>query len=367
MVKKKRFNGTIIYGVLLFVIYLLLFPPGTGKELIVKPERLYNLAENSAGITGNYNNNEKTTSFQVGEVFGYIDSGLNLLYQDTINFNIALSDSGFINYSSIQEGEQGLVYRDFRGEVKSSFHFPGYPMVSRDGKRIFIVKTDATGLKEISMDGEELWGASFPSIITAFCSQNEYSLAGLLNGNLKLYNGEGKCLYSVSLKSAKAQSVYGCALSKGGKEIGAVYGLSPQRLVLIKRDISNFQKPLTKDIDTDFRRPVFIDFSDDGKYLFVEGNEKIMIMNIDSDKSTFVPFTGRFAGLYVSRGSTDGIILTRTDNDNKPVSRIYVFRPPQLIFIEETSLSRTVSVKLFGKYLLIGLDMKLLILGIGEA
>jgi hypothetical protein len=363
--KKKKFGGVLLYSFILFFIYFIIFSPSTGKEVIVKPLKSIDL-EDEIGSSDNFSNKDQTSWFEVGDRFGYLGKDASLVYKDTIDYRIALSESGFINYSSIQEGEQGFVYRNVRGEVKSSFHQSGYPVLSHDGRKIAVVKPDGTGLIQISADGEEEWNASFASIITAISIQNEYTLIGLLNGSLRLYSSDGKCIYAVTLRVTTPESIYGASLSQNEKMLAAVYGIEPQRIVLIKKGSSNMEKPVSIEIPTDLRRQVFVRFSENGRFLFTEGKNSVMIMDTDSMKLRSIPVSGSFESLSESSGSRYITVLTQSGNDFIKSSSLYIFTPPDITFLEERFSGSSVSAKTFGDLLVIGQDTNLIIFRIEE-
>jgi hypothetical protein len=362
--KKKRFKGTFLYGFSIFLLYFVLFPPGTGKEQVVKPIKVYDLdAESEPGV--NFKNSDKTTFFRVGDTFGFIDDDLNLLYKGEVDYDIAFSDTGFINYSSIQEGDQGFLFCNMRGEVKSSLRFPGYPTLNRNGKRIFIVKTDGTGLKEISQDGDELWKVAFPSLITSIATGDMYALLGLLNGSVKLYDPDGKCIYSVTLRDAKTETVYGCAISKNENAIAAVYGVHPQRIMIVKKGSESFDKPLSKELNTDFRKPVQIDFTEDGDLLFIEGNGSVIVCDTKSLDMWTVPIAGKLAAFTVSDDSAHVAVLARLPAGSKQNAGLYLVTPPNMLFAREYFNAASVSAELFGNRLLVGVDNELVVFEIG--
>jgi hypothetical protein len=365
-VKKKQINGTFLYSFLIFLFYFILFPLGTGKDSVVQPVKKFNLHDEIESGAA-YSNTDETTWFRIGDTFGFIDKRSNLLYKSTIDYDIALSNTGFIKYSSIQEGDQGFVYCNVRGEVRSSLRYPGYPILSRDGKRIFVIKTDGTGLREVSQDGDQQWIVSFASIITSLSVRDEFALLGLLGGSVKLYNREGKCLYSVMLKDSKTESVYGCALSKNENEIAAVYGVQPQRIVIVKMGSSSLGKPESKDTDTDFRKPVYIEFSDDGELLFVEGEGKVIVMDTESLSLRTIPVTGTFQSMSLADGASHAVVVTRLTGERIPSAGIYVVVPPDILLAKEYFSGAEVSARLFGKFLIVGVDDELAIFEVREA
>ncbi len=363
--KKRKFKGTFLYGFLVSLLYVIVFPPGTGKEYVVTPVASYDLgSESDKGIM--FDNSGITKSFRVGERFGFVDSKLNLLHNETIDYDIALSDTGYINYSSIQEGDQGFVLCNQRGEVRTSLQFPGYPALSEDGKRIFIVKTDGTGLCEVTQDGDELWNVSYSSIVTSLAIGKNYVLLGLLNGNVRLYDGNGKSVYAMALRDSKTETVYGCAISDDETDIAAVYGIKPQRVVVVKKRNADFSKPAGIELGTDFRKPVQMDFTEDGELLYIEGRDGLIACDVESLSMRTIRMKGSLAGIDLSGDSAYVVAITRFERDGKTNAGIFLAATPNVLFSREYFSGTSVSASLFGNRLLVGLDDNLAIFEIGE-
>ncbi|GAH58254.1 unnamed protein product [marine sediment metagenome] len=87
--------------------------------------------------------------FRAGRQFGYFSLAGELHYIDRILYDVALSDSGFINFARISEN---IVFRDPNGDFQYGFKNYGYPVLDREGKRLFSVSTDLGGLKSISRE-----------------------------------------------------------------------------------------------------------------------------------------------------------------------------------------------------------------------
>jgi hypothetical protein len=364
-VRRRKIGGAILYGLIGFIIYFFAFPRNTGKDVVLVPGKFYDFST-PVPVPVNVNIQDGVSSFRAGDQFGFVDGEGRVLFHDAIDFSIALSDSGFINYSSIQEGEQGLVYRNYMGDLKSSFQLPGYPVLGANGERLLLVKTDATGVTDVAIDGGVEWSASFASVVTAIAMTDHHTLVGLLSGNLKLFDHEGRSIYGISFRSTKSETIYGCAIANHARELAVVCGTTPQRLVLIRKGGSSFEKPASRDLSSDFRRPVFIEFSEDGKLIFIEGKGKVLVADTDSLSLNEIPVSGTFAGMSVAPRLRYAAVLGQNRTDRYIDYDLRMFYLPRLTFVREKFTALNASIKFFSRFLLAGIDDRLIILAIRE-
>ncbi|MBN1699694.1 MAG: hypothetical protein JW881_19415 [Spirochaetales bacterium] len=279
MSKKRKIKGTIIFAFILYVFYLLVFPFPTGKEIVVYPHELYHLSEAAENIP-DVLTNEKPGWFRNADHFGYIDGDGRLIYKDTVLYNVTLSENGFINYSSIQDENQAMVFFNPYGEFISSFNNPGYPLFSGSGDRLFLVKTNATGLCEITFEGEKIWEAEFASILTGFSAGSDIVAVGLLNGIINIFDRSGKCIHTIESRESRLSVIYGCLVSNTGRYIAALYGIDKQKLVIIEKKNMKFSGPVYFDTGTAFRRPVILRFSPFDRFLFIEGEKELLVFDV---------------------------------------------------------------------------------------
>ena len=215
--KKKRAASVFFTAVLLIILYFVLFPYPMGRELVAKPAWSLDLSSlppgastpaarggNQAGAPG------PVFPFQLGGLFGYLASDGTLVRAERTLFGVALSETGSINYTRV--GTDWIVL-DPQGQRRLSFSGNGYPVLSADGSRMFVVNSDLTGVLEVDGNGETTWSREFPAIITSMSIQGDYLLVGLLNGAIQLLNRHGAPVFQGSLGGSRIAVVYGCAVS----------------------------------------------------------------------------------------------------------------------------------------------------------
>lgn len=324
-----------MYSLLLFVLYFILFPYETEKEFSLKPHLVHYLGEDdiNAGMDDTMNDKENY-SFRVGDVFGYMDMNGEILYKEKVLYNVALSDHGFINYSSIQNENQSLVLMNTLGHFRQSYRLPGYPFFSDYGRRLFIIKTDATGIREVTFEGDETWQAGFTSLITGFSSNNDNSFIGFLNGALKIFNKNGECTYNLTPPGSRLSVIYGTAISKNSKTMAALYGIDPQHLLFFRKSNVNYHKPVYIEIKDTLRRPAFINFTYNDKYLLFESGQNLHTLDIESLKTYALPVQGRL--ICVDTHQKSQFIAASFLKPDSPINTdLFIYKPGNLIYIKK--------------------------------
>ncbi len=203
--------------------------------------------------------------FNFGKLFGYFSRDGKLGFSQGLPFGLALSRKAYIAYDQIPES---LVLKTPDGTDKLKIDETGYPFYS--GERLFVMKPGQSGVIELGSDGKPLWERDFPSIITAFDASANLVAIGLLDGNLIGIGNKGEELIKFAPGGSRIPGIYGCAVSPDGELVAAVSGLDQQRLVILERRTSAYRVTFHKWFNSDFRRPVHMGFTADGRYLVYE-------------------------------------------------------------------------------------------------
>jgi len=365
MVKKeKKLLKLFIFSLILFIFYFILFPYTTEKEISVKPLIVHNLEQETT--PSDILSEEELYSFKTGNFFGYLDKNGNVLFKDTVLYNVALSDYGFINYSSIQNENQTLVFMNPGGNYIQSFNLPGYPFFSDNGKRLFIIKIDATGFREVAYDGDEIWSAGFASIITSFSANEEYVVVGLLNGMIKVFSRSGECIYSYLSDESRLSVMYGTAISRNSRTITALSGIDPQNLLVFRKGSMNYNNPVKKEIIQEIRRAGYIDYTYKDKYLLFESGDGMNAMDMRSLHINILPEQNKLTCVDHHKNNqyiTASYLLK--DSYNKSI--LYIYKPENRIFIKKTCNIKIEFLRFIEKRLVIGLNRTLLFVDIRES
>lgn len=287
--KKKIFSLIIP----LLAAYILLAATDIKKELVFKPGWVADLTR-----TGyeNTSNESSIFPFRLGELFGYMDTEGKLIYADRILHNAALGENWFLNHSN---SPGNLIARDTAGSILFNIEAAGYPVI-REG-RLFIISPEGNGISEWDREGNKLWERWFGSIITSFDLSASHLLVGMLKGVVELIDQEGKTLVEYIPENSRIAAVYGCAVSDSGDRFAVLSGIGPQRLTVLERREDDYKIVISTIMDTEFRRTVYLSFN--GKYLFIEGNNRILFLDPTKKWVRSIPIAGRLHSLTVQQES----------------------------------------------------------------
>lgn len=204
-------------------------------------------------------------SFTLGSSFGYFSPEGKVAFSASMPFGLAISDAGYVAYDQIPAS---LSLRSPQGLETAKVVEAGYPFYS--GRRLFIMRPGQNSAAELGNDGRVLWQRDFSSLITAFASSEDLALFGLMDGSLVGIGKDGSELLSFSPGGSRVAGIYGCAVSPDGQMVAAISGLDKQRIVVLERRTSAYRVTYHRWLDSDFRRPVAMGFTEDGRYLAYE-------------------------------------------------------------------------------------------------
>ncbi len=294
--KNRRPLGVFFTAVLLIVLYFGLFPYPLGKELVARPAWALDLgaaSSNNAGGDAAGSLGGPAAAFRLGELFGYVTPAGKLAHLGRSLFQTALSSAGYINYTRVGTD---WIMRDPDGRRLLAFSGTGYPLLSADGRRVFVVSPDMTGLAEVDSSGDTAWSRDFPAIMTCASLEGDYLLVGLLNGSLQLLGKRGGLLYQGHSPASRISVIYGCAVAPDGSAIAFVSGIEPQVLSVLQKSGSSYNGALRETLATDFRREVRMGFSPDSRFLYYENGSGVGLFEPGDDRSQSLSIPGKLAG-----------------------------------------------------------------------
>jgi hypothetical protein len=308
--RKKRPARVFLVALLVIVLYFLLFPYPLGHEIVAVP--VWALAVPPAGTVSPVEG-PSSAPFRLGDLFGFVGGNGGFLHVEKALYRVALSRRSFINYSRL--GTDWILENAQGGRVLSFSGF-GYPILGEDGGRIFIVKSDLSGLIEIDRNGDLSWSRDFPAMITSLSLQKERVLVGLLNGSLLVLDGTGGPVFENAPGGSRIPAIFGAALSSDGATIAAISGIDPQYLTVLHRVGSTYSELARTALVTDFRREARMQFSTDSRCLLLEGRNAAGFFDPQSRRLSWIGAQGTLAGVsfpgrgrYAAFATRDGAVV----------------------------------------------------------
>ncbi len=379
--KQGKSRGIWIIALLLAVVYPFLFPRPLGRALYLKPAWSLDLGRppaaqagspQAAGERGAQPPPQPQTAswFRVGDRFGYVDLDGGLRYLDRVLWGVCLSDAGFINFGRMSEG---VVFSDPQGRFLYGFQGPGYPLLDRSGQNLFLVNTDLSGIRRVSPEGDGLWSLEFSSPITTAALSAEGALIGLQDGRLLLVNPQGKTDLELAAAGSRIPILLGSAASPAGGRMAAVSGIDPQRLTVLEKKEGRYTPVLTRRLDSDLRREVMLQFTENGRFLLCEGQEALEVLDLAQKRQTRIPLPGRLVAM--TGGSPEApawtqetvAVLTRLPGSGgRRDSLLTVIGLPGRVLAAERIAAPADFLRQLGTRCLLGLEGRLLRLDIRE-
>ncbi|HUW42541.1 MAG TPA: hypothetical protein VMV90_16165 [Rectinemataceae bacterium] len=289
--KRLVISGIILAGIAYFLICAQPLP----KELALIPVWARGLADAptapaSTPALGDVH------SFRLGDKFGYFSSSGNILFSAPVPYGLALASNSYALYD---KDSTGFSVRTPTGSELFKASILGYPFFAA-GRR-FVMGPAQDSVAELDSSGHRAWTYEFPSIVTAFGASPSLAVFGLMDGNLVGLDRTGKEVMHFSSGGSNIPGIYGVAVSPDGKLVAAVAGLEKQRLVVLEKRYSAYRVTWHRWLDSDFRRPVAISFTSDGKRLMYEVPGGVGVFERDSRKDyTIAASTADRLGLSVN-------------------------------------------------------------------
>ncbi len=354
---KKFFRFFLI--AIIFILYFLIVTPGTTMEEFFVPQWANNFYKYERE-NNSFDNLTDVYSFRLGSFYGYISRDGRLKYISTISEreNVAISDSAFIHYSATDEN---LILRDSNSDVITNLDIKGYPLINKN--RIFIFPTHREGVFEWDDTGTPLWEKDFGSIITAIDINPGYFLAGMLNGSVELVDRSGSTIFSLFENIDKNEIIYGCSISSDGKFIALTGGISPRMLYIYQKSENEYVLKKSFLLETDFRRRILMKFSPDNSYLFTEGVNNLIYIDINREKMGFCRMEGRLENIVFNKKYGYTIAVSKKENS----CQLKIMKSPESCFSDIFFPGNDLMIRMTEDLLFIGIDNRILCISIQEA
>ena len=281
----------------------------TGRESIAKPVWYSSVVKIKP--VKNEQSSGRRIWYRTENIYGYTDLDGNIYLREKSSFFTSITDTVYMDYSKVAEK---FYIKNSDGTLLGGFKASGYPFFNKTGKRLLVVKTDLSGISEITRTGKTKWGEDFISMITTVSVSSKLIAVGLLDGSIVILNEKGKIIYQFKPAGSKIPVIVGTAISNDENLIACISGLEPQKITIFKRRNGNFSPLLSKETDTDFRRETLAKFGWADGFLLVEGKHCVNIIDTLSGKLTRVKLKGTIKDIKVLSRSMVAVVVSELDN-----------------------------------------------------
>lgn len=225
-----------------------------------------------------------TFSFRLGGRYGAVTPDGTRIWSRGAAFDAAVSDTLFLPYD-----RESKVLEAFMpgGDTAFRIQAEGWPFF-RAG-RLFLMSPEMDSVSEYSPEGELLWSYDFPFKITDFDATESLAVAGLLDGSIECVDSSGKSVFSFTPGGSRIEVTLGVALDPREEAIAAVCGADRQRFILLVRKGGTFKVQYHRYLDSDYREPVTVRFTGDGRYVLYRQSEGIAVYDRQTGRESLLP------------------------------------------------------------------------------
>ncbi len=305
---KKRFF-LILFFVLL-IIYLVFFPHQLKKEMILFPSWASDTEVEAAVYS------DETVPFVLDSRIGYFSPNGRVLFVEDVDFDVAVSENLFINYSGISNQ---LVLQNPLGNILGFIDTEGFPFFI--GRRLFVLSPDRHSVTEYDQTGSKIQSITPGSLITSMDAGKDSIVLGLLNGEVVVYQGGSEPVFKYYSTESRYSIAYACAIADDGSRFAAVTGLNPQQILSFEFRNGKYIPVYRNNLEDEYRRNILLNFSDDGKLLYVETKKGLDVYS----SSTFLKKEIELGG-EISKAAFPGLKKLSwivASNADRNIFRIY--------------------------------------------
>ena len=304
--KKKRPFRVFFAAVLLTLLYFGLFPYPLHRELVARPAWAVKIPDTTPATTSG--GPATAAPFLVGGTFGFVSPDGTVLYTARQLYGVALSTAGFVSYTRLGTD---WIMQDPGGARLLTFSGNGYPLLSPDGRRIFNVKSDLSGIIEIDRSGERAWSRDFPSLMTSLSISADTMLVGLLNGGMIVLNAQGAAVFTHVPRGSRIPVIVGTAISPDSSLIAGMSGIEPQFITVLRRAGTGYDTVAKQRLSSDFRREARLAFSPDSRWLAFEEPRGVGLYDPGTGSFDTVALDGTLAGIAFPGHGRCGAFIAR--------------------------------------------------------
>lgn len=297
---EKKNHSWIFFAVLAAIVYFFVAARPLGKELTFTPKWIADLGSPAAAAS-----DSAARPFSLAGRYGYFRADGKLLFSAKAADRVAVSSGFFAEYGS--KGDP-IAFR--RGDGKDAFTLkdPGLPAFVSD--RLFLFSTDGTGVASYSASGVRRWSRDSSSVITCFAANGSDAVLGGLDGRLVVISPDGSLAFDYSPGGSRLRVITGCAISADSSMIALVCGVDKQRFILLERRNDGYRVAYHAYLKSDFRRRVFVNFSDDGRYVLYEKDGGLAVMDVKTRKTRGIAVSGAVKAVRQSASGDFFLILS---------------------------------------------------------
>ena len=276
----------IIITAIFTFLYIFLAAKPLNKEYHFTPEWLVSTANPS--IKEN-SDNKDLIYFKLGKSLGYFTENGDITLYKAFPEKASISNEYYSIYSTTA-GET-KIYNSL-GKETGKFVNSGFPFFI--GKNIYNFLPGGASFSMCSETGETLWTYEGIMPITAFNSEDNFTVAGFVDGTIKIFkNEDGTLLNAYSPGGSDFSAILGIDVSSDGKYIASISGHDKQRFIISEINSDHPRIIFHKYLTNDTKVRTLVHFCNNQKKVVYVCENTINIYDMKKNKNYKIPIDSR--------------------------------------------------------------------------
>lgn len=277
--KNQTLKLSIFLSVLFLILYVILSAKPLSREYQFSPEWTISTSNPTAKDVSSIKDNK--LYFHLGQTIGYFTKNGEITLFKTFPGKVSISNSYYSIYDTDASKIEFYNNEDIlTGKIQSE----GFPYFVDN--QIYVFLPGGSSFAKCKTSGDLQWTFEGTMPITAFTSNNDYTVIGLADGTITVLNNtNGITENSYEPGGSDFPVILGLDISSDSQYIASVSGRNQQRFVLTHRE-GNQQKVIYHkflDSDSPYRTSVY--FTKDNKRVFYNNKSTVSIYDIEKNKN----------------------------------------------------------------------------------
>ncbi|MDR1317760.1 MAG: hypothetical protein LBK13_12915 [Spirochaetales bacterium] len=295
------------------VLYVIIFPVSTGKELFLLPEWA---ADVSREAEGDSRGSGEAFPFTLSGYLGYATEEGQILFREELSYGAAMGPDFFINYPAFP---LNLLIRDRQGDFLGNAG-SGYPFIRNE--KLFLLSPDGYGLSHIDESGAVRWEKKFSSLITVADAGAEKTVVGFLDGKTLVLGIDGDVEYETTVMKDGPAVTLQTGIASDGLHFTEIGGIQRQRLRLFMRQEQGYAAMFQADLPGSYRRAPAARYFSEPDYFIFEQPGGAGFFEVEKRNLFFVSLPGRLLALAGKRPC--GLFLFLTEDGDRMYCAAYL-------------------------------------------
>lgn len=305
MKSKKKTSIYIIIAVIFIISFIFLAAKPLAKEYNFEP--CWNV--NISNPTVKNVTDKNTMYYRLGQTIGYITEDGEITLNKTFPSKVSISNNFYSIYNT---NSSQIKFFDSNGNEKGTFEAEGFPYFCKN--LIYTFLPGGSSFAKCNQSGNIEWKYEGTIPITAFNAKTNYTILGLSNGTIKIFNNlNGNLEETFTPGGSDLPVILGCDVSEDGKYIASLSGQNKQRFVLASRDNNQLKIIYHKFLDSTSPNQNLVYFCNDGNRVIYNYENNIGIYNIGKEINNSIPVDKHIISIKESKNLI--ILLGKNNKD----------------------------------------------------